>query len=179
MQHGIRLSQDCTHSTHVLCIWFLKIIFSTSVKIVIRWFCHSTAHMFVVLYDVEFGFWVCGESWLTIKDSLTHCPSSQGWASGILLLCCSVCVCVMFCECVFYIGKRWVGGGGGGRRYLSILSSVPFLAGMLCKIIPCNSTYRCTYNNKLYLTFTGLYNLLSTLELVSCSSFAKLHIGPL
>ena len=21
--------------------------------------------------------WVCGESWL---DSLTHCPSSQGWA---------------------------------------------------------------------------------------------------
>ena len=27
------------------------------------------------------GTWVCGESWLAIKDSLTHRPSSQGWAS--------------------------------------------------------------------------------------------------
>ena len=27
------------------------------------------------------------------------------------------------------------GGGGDGDIYLSILSSVPFLAGMLCKII--------------------------------------------
>ena len=26
------------------------------------------------------GTWVCGESWLAIKDSLTHRPSSQGWA---------------------------------------------------------------------------------------------------
>ena len=25
--------------------------------------------------------WMCGESWLAIKDSLTHRPSSQGWAS--------------------------------------------------------------------------------------------------
>ena len=25
------------------------------------------------------GTWVCGESWLAIKDSLTHRPSSQGW----------------------------------------------------------------------------------------------------
>ena len=24
---------------------------------------------------------MCGESWLAIKDSLTHHPSSQGWAS--------------------------------------------------------------------------------------------------
>ena len=28
-----------------------------------------------------------GESWLAIKDSSTHRPSSQGWASSILLLC--------------------------------------------------------------------------------------------
>ena len=25
------------------------------------------------------GTWVYGESWLAIKDSLTHRPSSQGW----------------------------------------------------------------------------------------------------
>ena len=24
--------------------------------------------------------YMCGESWLAIKDSLTHHPSSQGWA---------------------------------------------------------------------------------------------------
>ena len=28
---------------------------------------------------------MCGESWLAIKDSLTHRPSSQGWASWCLL----------------------------------------------------------------------------------------------
>ena len=31
--------------------------------------------------------WVCGESWLAIKDSLTHRPSSQGWASK-----CPLCI---------------------------------------------------------------------------------------
>ena len=44
---------------------------------------------------VELGLWVCGESWLAIKDCLTHCPSSQSWAPGVLLfvfsaLCCFV-----------------------------------------------------------------------------------------
>ena len=28
---------------------------------------------------------MCGESWLAIKDSLTHHPSSQGWASSVRL----------------------------------------------------------------------------------------------
>ena len=29
--------------------------------------------------------WVCGESWLAIKDSLTHSPSSQGSSSKCTL----------------------------------------------------------------------------------------------
>ena len=37
----------------------------------------------------EFGHWVCGESW-----SLTHRPSSQGWAPCVLLFCC-LFVCFM------------------------------------------------------------------------------------
>ena len=32
--------------------------------------------MFVMFYDVEFGLWVCGESWLAIKDSLTRTSSN-------------------------------------------------------------------------------------------------------
>ena len=51
--------------------------------------------------------WVYGESWLAIKDSLTHHPSSQGWAPGVLLPHCVVlsyvCVCVIL-----------VCDGGGG-----------------------------------------------------------------
>ena len=41
----------------------------------------------VCVFFFEFGHWVCGESWLAIKDSLTHHPSSQGWAPGVLLSC--------------------------------------------------------------------------------------------
>ena len=59
--------------------------------------------------------WVCGESWIAIKDSLIHHPSSQGWEPTVLLLCCSVCVCV----CVCGVGG---GGGGGGRGGSDILS---------------------------------------------------------
>ena len=40
-----------------------------------------------VCCGVEFGYWVCGESWLAIKDTLTHRPSSQGWAPSVLLSC--------------------------------------------------------------------------------------------
>ena len=28
---------------------------------------------------------MCGESWLAIKDSFTHRPSSQGWTPRVLL----------------------------------------------------------------------------------------------
>ena len=48
----------------------------------------STLFGFVCLFvycNNEFGHWVCGESWLAIKDSLTHRPSSQGWASSVRL----------------------------------------------------------------------------------------------
>ena len=45
--------------------------------------------------DVEFGCWVCGESWVAIKYSLTHRPSSQGWAPSVLLSCHVMCICVM------------------------------------------------------------------------------------
>ena len=45
---------------------------------------------------------MCGESWLAIKDSLTHRPSSQGWASSVrfyvVLLC--ACPCLLFCKIV-------------------------------------------------------------------------------
>ena len=38
-------------------------------------------YLFYVVFVRGFGgTWVCGESWLAIKDSLTHRPSSQGWA---------------------------------------------------------------------------------------------------
>ena len=61
---------------------------------------------------------MCEESWHAIKGSLTHRPSSQGWAPGVLPL----CVCMCMCECVFgglssfYIWMEgvcvwWVGGG--------------------------------------------------------------------
>ena len=36
--------------------------------------------VYVVFVCVFGDTWVCGESWLAIKDSLTHRPSSQGWA---------------------------------------------------------------------------------------------------
>ena len=37
-------------------------------------------YLYVVFVHGFGGTWVCGESWLAIKDSLTHRPSSQGWA---------------------------------------------------------------------------------------------------
>ena len=35
------------------------------------------------------------ESWLTIKDSLTHHPSSQGWASSDLHVCCFIVLVII------------------------------------------------------------------------------------
>ena len=57
---------------------------------------------------------MCGESWHAIKGSLTHRPSSQGWAPGVLPLC--VCMCMCVCVCVF--GTFYIGGGlVGGSAY--------------------------------------------------------------
>ena len=50
------------------------------------------------------------ESWHAIKGSLTHRPSSQGWAPGVLPLCVCVCVCLVVCKvfgwrvCVWWFG---------------------------------------------------------------------------
>ena len=64
---------------------------------------------------------MCGESWHAIKGSLTHCPSSQGWAPGVLPLCACMCMCVCLVVClVFCIWVDglcvvvWRGNGGGG-----------------------------------------------------------------
>ena len=83
----------------------------------------------VLLLVVRFGHWVCGESWHAIKGFLTHRPSSQGWAPGVLPLCVCMCMCVM---CVFgglssfYIwmeGLCVVGWWGGGRGW--VISRLP------------------------------------------------------
>ena len=66
--------------------------------------------MAVTVCDVEFGCWVCGESWLAIKDSLTHRPSSQGWAPSVLLSChvmCNLCMCFVW---IFWGLWIYVGG---------------------------------------------------------------------
>ena len=46
---------------------------------------HEAVSCGVCLYNLFWSTWMCGESWLAIKDSLTHRPSSQGWASWCLL----------------------------------------------------------------------------------------------
>ena len=45
----------------------------------------------VIVCDVEFGCWVCGDSWLAIK-TLTHRLGSQGGAPGVLLSCHVMCI---------------------------------------------------------------------------------------
>ena len=40
---------------------------------------------------------MCGESWHAIKDSLTHRPSSQGWAPGVLPFYMQVCCLSRVC----------------------------------------------------------------------------------
>ena len=69
-----------------------------------RFYIFSTAYVYW-LSVVRFGHWVCGESWHAIKDSLTHRPSSQGWAPGVLPFNVQV-----FVSCVYLDG----GMGGGG-----------------------------------------------------------------
>ena len=63
-----------------------------------------------------FGHCVCGESWYAIKDSLTHRPSSQGWAPGVLPFSVQVCYLCRVCT--------WLEGGGwratSGFSYFSL-----------------------------------------------------------
>ena len=76
---------------------------------------------------------MCGESWLAIKDSLTHRPNSQGWASWCLLglffhaifnfLCVMyIYMCAFICVALFV----WV-----GITFLPLYS----LASVLCTCI--------------------------------------------
>ena len=71
------------------------------------------ARQFKEVFGGKFGSFVCGESWLAVKDSLTHRPSSQSWAPAPML------PCVMLYACVWFI---WVcDGGGRGDSFLSVL----------------------------------------------------------
>ena len=56
---------------------------------------------------------------------ITHHPSSQGWASEILLF---LCVCVCVCVCVY--GYVCVACMWGGTTFLSPLSVVTWLVPM-------------------------------------------------
>ena len=62
---------------------------------------------------------MCGESWHAMKDSLTHRPSSQGWAPGVLpfLYKCFVRLLYVY---------TWMEGWGeeGGYLLLSFLLSI-------------------------------------------------------
>ena len=67
---------------------------------------------------------MCGESWHAMKDSLTHHPSSQGWAPGVLpfLYKCFVCL-------LYVLGWR-----DGGRRVAILTSffSIIYILGLVC-----------------------------------------------
>ena len=108
---------------------------------------------------------MCGESWLAVKDSLTHHPSSQGWASWYLLIIWPVltCTCTSVC-CMFPLFVRFVMVGdiyvlfvwsvycvsclSGLRGYMS---GLPFflptsnIASVLCT---CISTYIRQHNTR-------------------------------
>ena len=72
---------------------------------------------------------MCGESWHAIKDSLTHRPSSQGWAPGVLTFFVQV---FLFVSCMYLNGGLLyvlVGWRDGGRRvatyfFVSFLLSI-------------------------------------------------------
>ena len=66
---------------------------------------------------------MCGESWHAMKDSLTHRPSSQGWAPGVLpfLYKCFVCL-------LYVLGWR----DGGGGWLLTSFFSIIYILGLVC-----------------------------------------------
>ena len=66
---------------------------------------------------------MCGESWHAMKDSLTHRPSSQGWAPGVLPFCTSV----LFVSCMYLDGVM-----GGGGWLLTSFFSIIYILGLVC-----------------------------------------------
>ena len=65
---------------------------------------------------------MCGESWHAMKDSLTHHPSSQGWAPGVFVqVFCLSPVCT------------WMEGWGEEGGYLLLcLFSIIYILGLVC-----------------------------------------------
>ena len=80
--------------TAVLFYFLLRIYFST---VYIFFYRLCIVYISLWLSVVRFGHWVCGESWYAIKDSLTHRPSSQGWAPGVLPFYVQVCCLSRVC----------------------------------------------------------------------------------
>ena len=76
----------------------------------------------------EWDTWVCGESWLTVKN-LTHHPSSQGWAPR----CPSHCafhVCIVLVWCI-----------GSGFSFFSPFTTNLHVASVLCTCIFIHTLY--------------------------------------
>ena len=83
---------------------------------------------------------MCGESWHAMKDSLTHRPSSQGWAPGVLpfLYKCFVCL-------LYVLGWR----DGGGGWLLTSFFSIIYILGLVCYKHTIHVNYM---NNHIYST---------------------------
>ena len=103
--------------------FFIQIFYFISYYILSLW-----------LFAVRVGHWVCGESWQAIKDSLTHRPSSQGWAPDVLPFYVQVC-----CVCTWLEGGGWRVTSGfsffslfSGQYAINILF-VPLYTGYDCK----------------------------------------------
>ena len=76
---------------------------------------------------------MCGESWHAMKDSLTHCPSSQGWAPGVLpfFLYFFVATSVLFVSCLYPV-CTWMEGCGGRRVAIYLLLCIFSILGLVC-----------------------------------------------
>ena len=68
---------------------------------------------------------MCGESWHAMKDSLTHHPSSQGWAPGVLFFFVQVFCLSPVCT--------WMEGWGEEGGYLLLcFFSIIYILGLVC-----------------------------------------------
>ena len=68
---------------------------------------------------------MCGESWHAMKDSLTHRPSSQGWAPGVLPFFVQVFCLSPVCT--------WMEGWGEEGGYLLLcFFSIIYILGLVC-----------------------------------------------
>ena len=100
---------------------------------------------------------MCGESWHAMKDSLTHRPSSQGWAPGVLpfLYKCFVCL-------LYVLGWR-----DGGRRVAILTSffSIIFILGLVC------------YKHTIHVYIVQRYSICNNIPLYSVLNIHELRSG--